>query len=135
MLQLSLIHILKPKDPKKTFIRLFSYFKYNIVLFFGGIFFIIAGSLAEIGINGMISPVIDALIGDHDSGLFVKYLLIMVALVVIISISQYIDVYKRQDDDIPSVKKIYGQKFTRILKLDKFAEMVGVLIEKELINK
>jgi ABC-type multidrug transport system fused ATPase/permease subunit len=81
---------LKPKDPKKTFIRLFSYFKYNIVLFFGGIFFIIAGSLAEIGINGMISPVIDALIGDHDSGLFVKYLLIMVALVVIISISQYI---------------------------------------------
>jgi hypothetical protein len=44
-------------------------------------------------------------------------------------------IFTGRDDDIPSVKKIYGQKFTRILKLDKFAEMVGVLIEKELINK
>ena len=41
-------------------------------------------------------------------------------------------VFTGRDEDIASVKKIYGQKFTRILKLDKFAEMVGVLIEKEL---
>ncbi len=44
-------------------------------------------------------------------------------------------VFTGRDEDIPSVKKIYGQKFTRILTLDKFAEMVGVLIEKELINR
>ena len=52
---------LRPKDPKKTFLRLFSYFKFNIILFFGGIFFIVIGSLAEIGINGMLSPVITLL--------------------------------------------------------------------------
>ena len=40
-------------------------------------------------------------------------------------------VFTGKDEDIPSVKKIYGQKFTRILTLDKFAEMVGMLIEKE----
>ncbi len=44
-------------------------------------------------------------------------------------------IFTGRDEDIPSVKKIYGQKFTRIMSLDKFAEMVGVLIEKELINK
>jgi ATP-binding cassette subfamily B multidrug efflux pump len=108
---------LKPKDPKKTFIRLFSYFKYNIVLFFGGIFFIIAGSLAEIGINGMISPVIDALIGDHDSGLFVKYLLIMVALVVIISISQYIGNLSMAKLAQRTVHKIRKDMFSHMEKL------------------
>lgn len=41
-------------------------------------------------------------------------------------------VFTGRDEDIPSVKKIYGQKFTRILTMDKFAEMVGLLIEKEL---
>jgi type I restriction enzyme M protein len=33
---------LRPKDPKKTLLRLFGYFKFNILLFIGGIFFIIA---------------------------------------------------------------------------------------------
>jgi hypothetical protein len=44
-------------------------------------------------------------------------------------------IFTGRDEDVPSVKKIYGQKFTRILTLDKFAEMVGVLIGRELINK
>lgn len=41
-------------------------------------------------------------------------------------------IFTGRDEDVPSVKKIYGQKFTRIMSLDKFAEMVGILIEKEL---
>lgn len=108
---------LKPKDPKKTFLRLFSYFKYNIVLFFGGIFFIIVGSSAEIGINGMISPVIDALIGDNDSGLFVKYLLIMVALVVISSIFQYIGNLSMAKLAQKTVYKIREDMFSHMEKL------------------
>jgi nitric oxide reductase activation protein len=44
-------------------------------------------------------------------------------------------VFTGRDEDLPSVKRIYGQKFTRIEHLDKFAEAVGILIEKELINK
>jgi len=108
---------LKPKDPKKTFLRLFSYFKYNLVLFFGGIFFIIVGSSAEIGINGMISPVIDALIGDNDSGLFVKYLLIMVALVVISSIFQYIGNLSMAKLAQKTVYKIREDMFSHMEKL------------------
>ncbi|HRC80926.1 MAG TPA: ABC transporter ATP-binding protein [Sedimentibacter sp.] len=81
---------LKPKDPKKTLLRLFGYFKYNILLFIGGIFFIIMGSLAEIGINGMLSPVIDTLVSGRDMGLFVKYIIFMGLLVLVTSVSQYI---------------------------------------------
>lgn len=44
-------------------------------------------------------------------------------------------VFTGKDVDAPSVKRIYGHKFTRIQTLDKFAEMVGILIENELINK
>ncbi len=44
-------------------------------------------------------------------------------------------VFTGRDEDLPSVKRIYGQKFTRIESLDKFAEVVGILIEKELVNK
>ncbi|NYB75075.1 hypothetical protein HZF24_13080 [Sedimentibacter hydroxybenzoicus DSM 7310] len=44
-------------------------------------------------------------------------------------------VFTGRDEEINSIKRIYGQKFTRIMSPDKFAEMVGVLIEKELINK
>jgi len=75
---------LKPKDPKKTLLRLFGYFKYNILLFIGGIFFIIMGSLAEIGINGMLSPVIDTLVSGRDMGLFVKYIIFMGLLVLVL---------------------------------------------------
>ena len=41
-------------------------------------------------------------------------------------------IFTGRDEDVLSVKKIYGQKFTRIKSLDKFAEMVGILIEKEI---
>jgi len=41
-------------------------------------------------------------------------------------------IFTGKDEDVPSAKKIYGQKLTRIMSLDKFAEMVGILIEKEL---
>jgi hypothetical protein len=50
---------LRPKDPKKTLIRMFSYFRYNKIMFFAGIFFIILSSAAQIGANGMLSPIID----------------------------------------------------------------------------
>ena len=81
---------LRPKDTKRTLLRLFSYFKYNALLFFGGIFFIIVASMTEVGINGMLSPVIDTLVGDHDVNLFIKYLLIMVVMVIVVAITQYL---------------------------------------------
>lgn len=80
---------LRPKNSKKTLIRLFSYFKFNKSLFFGGIFFIILSAAAEIGANGMLSPIIDSLITNSDSALFIKYIMIMAIFVVIIASGQY----------------------------------------------
>ena len=108
---------LRPKDTKKTLLRLFSYFKFNILLFFGGIFFIIIGSLAEIGINGMLSPVIDTLIGDHDQGLFIKYLLIMAGMVVVVSVSQYIGNLSMAKLAQRTVHKIREDMFSHMEKL------------------
>lgn len=108
---------LRPKDPKKTFLRLFSYFKFNITLFFGGIFFIVISSLAGIGINGMLSPVIDTFIGDHDHELFVKYILIMAAMVAVISLSQYIGNLSMAKLAQRTVHKIREDMFSHIEKL------------------
>ena len=38
----------------------------------------------------MLSPIIDSLVEDQDKGLFIKYILIMVAMVLSIGVSQYI---------------------------------------------
>ena len=108
---------LRPKDPKKTLLRLFSYFKFNIILFFGGIFFIIIGSLAEIAINGMLSPVIDTFTGNYDHGLFVKYILIMAAMVAVISISQYIGNLSMAKLAQKTVHKIREDMFSHMEKL------------------
>ncbi|MFA7549913.1 MAG: ABC transporter ATP-binding protein [Sedimentibacter sp.] len=108
---------LRPKDPKKTFLRLFSYFKFNITLFFGGIFFIVISSLAGIGINGMLSPVIDTFIGDYDHELFVKYILIMAAMVAVISLSQYIGNLSMAKLAQRTVHKIREDMFSHIEKL------------------
>lgn len=80
---------LRPKDPKKTLLRLFSYFKFNKMLFIGGILFIIIGSLAEIGANAMLSPIIDALVVYRDMNLFIRYLMVMGLIVVFIAIGLY----------------------------------------------
>jgi len=108
---------LRPRDPKKTLLRLFSYFKYNKALFFGGIFFIIIGSLAEIGINGMLSPVIDTLVGDHDRGLFIKYLIIMAAMAAVVSAAQYIGNLSMAKLAQKTVHKIREDMFSHMEKL------------------
>lgn len=81
---------LRPHNMRETLVRLFSYFKYNKALFFGGILFIIIGSAAGIVANSMLSPIIDALVTHHNTGLFVKYLLIMGAIVVFIALGDYL---------------------------------------------
>jgi ATP-binding cassette subfamily B multidrug efflux pump len=81
---------LKPKDSKRTLIRLFSYFKYNKGLLIAGIIFIFLSSAARIGANGMLSPIIDSLINGDSMNQFIKYLIIMGILVITISFGQYI---------------------------------------------
>jgi len=79
-----------PKDPKKTLVRLFGYFRYNKVLLFAGIFFIISTTFAEIAVNGLLSPIIDILVGDFDKARFIKYIVFMGTLVILIAVGQYI---------------------------------------------
>ena len=80
---------LRPKDTKRTLLRLFSYIKYNKGMFFGGILFIILGAMAEISTNAMLSPMIDELTGDRNLSLIIKYIIIMGMLVALIAIGQY----------------------------------------------
>ena len=108
---------LKPNNPRKTLTRLFSYFKFNKSLFFGGILFIILGSIAEIGTNSMLSPIIDSLVVDHDKSLFIKYILIMVALVVTVGLSQYIGNLSMARLAQRTIHKIREDMFSHMEKL------------------
>ena len=52
---------LKPKNMAATIARMFSYFKYNKNLFFAGMLFVLLSTLATVGTNGILSPIIDSL--------------------------------------------------------------------------
>jgi nitric oxide reductase activation protein len=43
-------------------------------------------------------------------------------------------VFTGEDEDIPTVKKIYGHNFARIYYPERFAEIVGVLMQNQLKN-
>ncbi|MGD9569585.1 MAG: ABC transporter ATP-binding protein [Sedimentibacter sp.] len=108
---------LRPQDPKKTLARLFSYFKFNKILFFSGILFIILSSVAEIGINAMLSPVIDTLVGDFDKNKFIMYLTIMGILVLVIAFSQYVGNLFMAKLAQKTVHKIREEMFSHMEKL------------------
>lgn len=108
---------LRPNDPVKTIRRLFSYFKYNKILFFGGLFFVILGSAAQIGANGMLSPIIDSLVEYQDKGMFIKYLIIMAVLVIILSLSEYLGSLFMAKLAQRTVHKIREEMFSHMEKL------------------
>lgn len=81
---------LRPKNARKTILRLFSYFKFKKALFFSGIVFIILGSISQILANAMLSPIIDTLVGDFSMNVFIRYLMITGLLVIFIAVGQYI---------------------------------------------
>ena len=81
---------LKPKNPIKTTIRLFKYFRYSKFLFIGGILAIILSSIAEIGITGMFSPIIDVFISGGKKSEAIRYILILAGLVVLTAIGHYL---------------------------------------------
>ncbi len=108
---------LKPTDPKRTLIRLFSYFKFNKFLFFGGILFIIIGSVGEIAITGMLSPIIDTLVGDFDKNVFIKYLAIMGIIVLVVALTQYLGSLFMAKLAQKTVHKIREEMFSHMEKL------------------
>ncbi|HQE06426.1 MAG TPA: ABC transporter ATP-binding protein [Tepidanaerobacteraceae bacterium] len=107
---------LRPKDTKSTLIRLFGYFRFNKLLFFGGIFFIIVSAASQIAANAMLSPIIDTIvIGDIPQ--VVRYLLIMGAIVLGISGSQYLGNLFMARLAQETVHKIREDMFSHMQKL------------------
>lgn len=80
---------LRPENMRLTLRRLFSYFKYNKLLFFGGIFFIVIGTISTVAANSMLSPVIDSIVTDNNMNSFVKSLILMIVIVGFIAIGEY----------------------------------------------
>ena len=108
---------LRPSNPKKTIMRLFGYFRFNKALFFGGIFFVMLGSIAQIAANGMLSPIIDTLVGDYETGKFIRYLFIMGIFVVIIAVGQYLGNLFMANLAQKTVHKIREDMFSHMEKL------------------
>lgn len=99
-----------------TIARMFSYFKYNKNLFFAGMLFVLLSTLATVGTNGILSPIIDSLI-PGNTGPFIKYLLIMVVLALSAVSFQYLGtlfmarlaqrtVYKLREDMFHHLQKL-----------------------------
>ncbi|NLJ78109.1 MAG: ABC transporter ATP-binding protein [Tissierellia bacterium] len=107
----------RPSDPKKTLLRLFSYFKFNRALFFWGIFFIIIGSMAQIAASGMLSPIIDTLVGEYDHAQFIRYIAIMGMFVALISVGQYIGYKFMTQLSQRTVHRIREDMFSHMEKL------------------
>ena len=80
----------RPKNSRKTLLRLFSYYRFYKGLFALGILSIILASLAEVAANGMLSPIIDVFVSGGPLEDAIKYILIMAGIVIIIAFGQYI---------------------------------------------
>ncbi|TJX15455.1 ABC transporter ATP-binding protein [Tissierella creatinini] len=79
----------KPKNPKMTLLRLFSYYRYYKGLFIFGILSIILASLGEVAANGMLSPIIDVFVSGGNINDALRFILIMAGFVLLIALGQY----------------------------------------------
>ena len=80
----------RPKNPGKTLMRLFGYYRFYKGLFALGILSIIFASLAEVAANGLLSPIIDVFVSGGLASEALKYILIMAGTVLIIALGQYL---------------------------------------------
>ncbi|HOA41083.1 MAG TPA: ABC transporter ATP-binding protein [Halanaerobiales bacterium] len=108
---------LRPDNPGKTLLRLFSYFKFNKFLFIAGLLAIIISSIAQIAANAMLSPIIDSLIQGRGRAIFIRYILIMVVMVIIISLAQYLGSLFMAKLSQKTVHKIREEMFSHMEKL------------------
>lgn len=108
---------LRPDNPGKTLLRLFSYFRFNKFLFFAGLLSIILSSIAQIAANGLLSPIIDSLIEGRGWAVFVRYIIIMAALVIFISLAQYLGSLSMARLAQRTVHKIREEMFSHMEKL------------------
>ncbi|MDI9502743.1 MAG: ABC transporter ATP-binding protein [Bacillota bacterium] len=106
-----------PDRPMHTVRRLFSYYRYYKLIFFIGLLLIILSSASQIAANGMLSPIIDTMMETGDIRSIGKYMIIMIVLVIVISVSQYLGNLFMARTAQRIVHQIRGQLFIRIQKL------------------
>lgn len=107
----------RPRNTKKTLIRLFSYFRFYKSLFVLGILSIILSSLAQVAANGMLSPIIDVFVSGGSLNDATKYILIMAGIVVIIAFGQYIGNRTMAGLAQKIIHRIRGEMFAHMEKL------------------
>lgn len=108
---------LRPQNFRKTVVRLFSYFRFNLGLFIGGIFFILVGAVARIAANSLLSPIIDSLVSEGVSSQFIKYLIAMIVVVILISLGEYLGNLSMAQLAQRTIHRIRAEMFSHVEKL------------------
>ncbi len=107
---------LKPRDLGATIIRMFTYFKYNLGLFMGGMVSVLIYTLATVGINALLSPIIDSLLpAKYDQFLtYLSYTLLLIAITVVF---QYLGTLSMAKLAQRTIHKIREEMFHHLQKL------------------
>lgn len=79
----------RAKHPIGTLKRLFGYFRFNKKLLLFGLMLSILSTVAEVGLNGMLSPIIDSVVVDRNIALFVRMLLLTAGIMIFASAGKY----------------------------------------------
>lgn len=108
---------LKPRDPKKTLLRLFGYFKYNMPLFLVGMLSIVLSSVSAIASNAILSPIIDSFVDKAELAVVIKYIVIMIILVISLSVFQYLGSLSMARLAQKTVHRIRQEMFSHMEKL------------------
>ncbi|NLZ82406.1 MAG: ABC transporter ATP-binding protein [Clostridiales bacterium] len=108
---------LGPKNTKRTIIRLFSYFKYNMPLFIVGMISIVLSSVSAIASNAILSPIIDSFVNKAEIAVIIKYIGIMIVFVISISIFQYFGSLSMARLAQRTVHRIRQEMFSHMEKL------------------
>ena len=108
---------LRPNNPRKTLVRLFSYFKYNKLLLVAGFAGIVLSAISQIASNSMLSPIIDSFINGEGMNEALRYITIMIVLVVFISFGQYIGNLSMARLAQRTIHKIREDMFSHMEKL------------------
>lgn len=78
-----------PTNPMKTIKRLLAYYSSHRLLFAAALILVMVSTVLQVAANGLLGPIIDAVTVERSLALLTRYLLLMIGLIVVLSLSQY----------------------------------------------
>lgn len=105
---------LMPTNPKKTILRLLSYYRSHRVTFTLGLLLVIIATIAQVGANAMLSPIIDSVAVHGSIPLLIQNLAIMAGLVIGLTVFQFLG-------DLAMAR--LAQRITHTIRRDLFAKI------------